>query len=117
MNKYTLLLIPIIFSLFDLLTGLFQALKNHVFSSTKMREGLWHKVGILCLLALSIGVEYAQTLIDLGINIPAFTCVAIFITLMEIGSIVENVCKINENLLPGKILALLGLNKNHKEDK
>ena len=48
-------------------------------------------------------VDYAQTHIDLGVTIPVAPAVCVYIALMEIGSIIENVCVINPEILPDKI--------------
>lgn len=93
--------------LFDIVTGITQALKNKSFKSSVMREGLYHKVGILFLLALGIGIDMSQTIIDLGFTIPTFKFVATYVGVMEISSILENIYRINSDLVPEKIQEIL----------
>ena len=91
------------FILLDLVTGLIKAFKEKNYSSTIMRQGLYHKSGsILCIL-FGVLVDYSQAYLDLGINIPITLSVCAYICLMEIGSIIENVCAINPEIMPEKL--------------
>ncbi len=91
------------FILMDLATGLIKAFKNKEYTSTIMREGLYHKAGsILCIL-FGVLVDKAQTIVDLGVNVPMTLTICGYIILMEIGSIIENVCAINPEIMPKKM--------------
>lgn len=91
------------FILLDLITGLIKAFKEKSYTSTIMREGLFHKVGSVLIIAFGFLVDYAQTIVDIGVTIPVATSVCVYIILMEIGSIIENVATINPEILPDKI--------------
>lgn len=91
------------FILLDLITGLVKAFKEKNYSSSIMREGLYHKVGSVLTIGFGFLVDYAQTIVDLGVTIPVATSVCVYIVLMEIGSIIENVATINPDILPDKI--------------
>ena len=91
------------FILLDLVTGLIKAFKEKNYSSTVMREGLYHKTGSILCVVFGILVDYAQTLIDIGVSIPVAISVCAYIVLMEIGSIIENVCSINPEIMPNKL--------------
>lgn len=98
-------LITGIFILFDLITGLLKAFMKKEYTSTIMREGLYHKAGsVLCIL-FGILVDYAQQLVDLGVTVPIALTICGYIILMEIGSIVENVCAINPEIMPAKLMS------------
>lgn len=102
----------------DFVTGLIYAFANKAFTSTKMREGLFHKVGLILCVVLGILVDYAQGYLDLGITIPVAAAICTYISLMEIGSIVENICKINPELMPDKLSGFFGgLKKEDKSDE
>lgn len=94
-----------LFILLDLITGLIKAFKKKEYTSSIMREGLFHKVGSILIVCFGVLVDYAQTFLDLGINVPIATSVCVYIVLMEIGSIIENICTINPDILPEKIKA------------
>ena len=89
----------------DMITGIIKAFKEKDFTSSVMREGLFHKCGsILCILFGWL-VDYAQGFIDIGVSLPVATAICSYICLMEVGSIIENVCLINPNILPDKLKA------------
>ena len=92
-----------IFILFDFITGLIKAFKNKEYTSTVMREGLYHKAGSVLVIGFGALVDYGQTFLDLGITIPVGLTLCAYIVLMEIGSIIENVCLINPKILPEKL--------------
>ena len=91
------------FAVLDFGTGLVQAFKNNCFSSSKMREGLYNKCSYAICVVFGMLVDYAQTIVDLGVSIPLTGAICTYIILMECGSIAENVGKINPALVPEKI--------------
>lgn len=66
------------------------------------------------LVALAYLIDYAQKFVDLGFQVPVAAGVCVYIILMELGSIVENIGKINPDLLPDKVRKILGLNDKEK---
>ena len=94
---------PLIFSISDIITGYIQALINKNIDSQKMRVGLLHKVLILIIIVLSFTIQFAFNIK----YIASFVC--IYVTLMEIVSILENLKKANIEL--GKLSEILK-NKN-----
>lgn len=95
MNMVTLVFV---FILLDIITGLLAALLSNTFDSSKMRMGLFHKIGSCLTLVFGYAVDYAETILDLGINIPILEGVATYIILMEISSLIENICLLNPDL-------------------
>ena len=91
------------FVLLDMLTGIIKALMKKEFTSSIMREGLFHKVGSVLCVVFAVLVDYAQTIVDLGVNIPVTETVCAYIILMEIGSVIENICLINPEIMPDKL--------------
>ena len=102
-------LITFYFIAMDFFTGLLKAFATGSFSSKVMRQGLFHKVSLLCVLALGWLMEYAQRYIDLGVVVPAGAAACVYIILMEAGSILENLCRINPDLRATKLWKLLGM--------
>lgn len=96
-------LIVFLFILLDMATGLIKAFKEKAYTSTIMREGLFHKSGSILCVAFGILVDYTQTLVDIGVTIPVAISICVYIILMEIGSVIENICAINPDILPEKI--------------
>lgn len=90
----------------DLLTGFAQAVANKTVSSTKMRDGLWHKCGFVLTMLLAALIEWAMQYIDLGFTLPLFVPVCTFIMITEIVSIFENICKLSPELAGSKLAQL-----------
>ena len=103
-------LITFYFIVMDFFTGLLKAFATGEFSSRIMRRGLFHKASLLSVMALGWMVEYAQRYIDLGIGtvIPVGGAVCGYIILMEVGSSIENLCKMNPDLMPDKLCQVFG---------
>lgn len=98
MTEYIKELVFIIAIGFDVLTGVITALALGDWTSSKMREGLTHKLGevlgLILIEGISIGAPY------LGVELP-FDLTSVYIipvVVMEIGSIVENILKLNPDL-------------------
>ena len=83
---------PLIFSISDIITGYIQALINKNVDSQKMRVGLLHKVLILIIIVLSFTMQFAFNIQYIA------SFVFIYVTLMEIVSILENLKKANIDL-------------------
>lgn len=96
---------PLIFSGLDILTGYIQALINKNVDSKVMREGLLHKCLLIVAIVIGYVVEYA-----FGIKAVA-QVITIYICLMEVMSILENLKKAGIDL--GKLGDIL----KNKEEK
>lgn len=78
---------PIIFSIFDIITGFIQAVINKDVQSSKMRVGLLHKI-LICIVLVSGFV------VGLSFNLPIISkFISAYIVVMEIISILENLKK------------------------
>lgn len=92
-----------LFMLLDLITGLVKAFKTKSFTSSIMREGLFHKCASVITVVLGVLVKFAQSYVDIATNVPICETICAYIVLMELGSIIENVGKINPKLIPTKL--------------
>lgn len=86
------------FILGDIITGLLQAGYKGEINSTILRQGLFHKLSEVLAVALSVLLQYTCDYIELGVELPLFNIVAAYICLMELVSILENLCEINPHL-------------------
>ena len=114
MIDYHTLLIPALFIFMDMLTGTLQAMKNKTLSSTKMREGIYHKLGYCLSVALAGLCEWGVIFLDLGYTAPLVTPICIMISLTEIISIIENISRINPEIANIGVFDLLGENRNRR---
>lgn len=89
----------LIFMIGDIVSGVIQAVINKNLDSQKMREGLLRKILLILIVILSFIFQYA-------FNIPAISkVVCIYLIIMEIISILENLKKAGIDL--GKLGELL----------
>lgn len=95
----------------DFISGMIAALANGEWKSKIMRVGLLHKCSLVLCIVLGVVLNVAQRYMDLGITVPVYQSICVYIALMEAGSCIENVCKANPNLVPGKLKSVLGLGK------
>lgn len=114
----TLIIIAICagFMAFDIISGLLQAIANKTYASSKMRVGLWHKISFILIIALAVGLEFAQGFIDLGFTVPLVVPVCAYICMNEIGSIIENLALLNPKLVPAKLRELLNIKFDINKD-
>lgn len=91
---------------FDYVSGLLKAVMQHDVSSTKMRDGLWHKCGFVLVMALAEIIERGQAFLDLGFAVPLVVPAAVYISLTEISSILENLSEINPEIAGSPLLQL-----------
>lgn len=93
-----LIIIVLCFIALDIITGFIGAIKNRVYKSEIMREGLYHKCGELISIGFAFMCEYCFPLIGVNINIPIAAPIIIYIIVMETGSIIENLSKISPEI-------------------
>lgn len=99
--------------LFDVISGLIAAIKNREVSSTKMREGLFHKCSLVMCIVLAWCIEmFVMHVPDLGFNVPLVIPACVLIFAMEVVSILENIIKINPDLENEEIVKLFTNTKN-----
>ena len=102
----------------DYLTGWLQSIYNDEFQSSIMRQGIFHKLSILAVLIMAALFDWSLQYIDLGVlsAVPISSMVCAAFTVMEIGSVLENLHKINDEI-PASFTGLLGLFKgdNHED--
>ena len=84
-HRYWVLLLPIFLMAADIITGWIQATINGTWDSTKMRTGLFRKSGEMLVIILAWAISIA---INIPVDIAAW--IAIYICIMEIISVCEN---------------------------
>lgn len=79
-------------TLMDIITGLIKAFITKTFESSKMREGLGHKMLLICFIAIAYIIEIGGAHIPgLGFTEATVPAVCIYIIVMELGSCAENI--------------------------
>ena len=63
-----------------------------------MRQGGFHKSMEVMAMAVAYFVEYAVVYVNMGVDIPAVPAVTVYICIMELISILENICAVNPQM-------------------
>ena len=101
----------------DMVFGIANACAHHEFSSKKLREGLMHKTGELCLVIVGVvidGLIFAG--IDMGVSGPILGVILGSIIFMEVGSLMEIAAKLNPDLQAIRAFKLLADVKENAPD-
>lgn len=86
------------FILFDVITGILKALYTEGLNSTLLRKGLFHKLSEVLAVAVSAFLEYGGQYIHFNIDLPILSIVTAYICIMELISVIENLCVLNPSL-------------------
>lgn len=84
-HTYWVFLLPALCALADILTGWIQATVNCTWDSTKMRKGLYRKLGELLVVLLAYVICIAMCW-----PVEVAMCVSAYIVIMELISVMEN---------------------------
>lgn len=104
-----IILVALVFNGLDLITGIVGAIRNdEQIKSSKLRDGLFKKVGFIFCYALGIAINYAESYLTLPFGVDLVPVICTYAIITEVVSIVENISKINHDILPKKLKALIG---------
>ena len=108
----------LILILLDWIFGIGNAMMKHEFSSEKMRQGIGHKCSELGFVLVGIVADAMITSgLDIGFEGPVLTTIAVYLCIMEIGSLMEIFAKINPQLAESPAFKLLASVHVIHEDK
>ena len=111
------IIIAIIFHLIDLLSGLIGAVKTESVQSSKMRDGLFKKIGFIFCYVLAFLIDMYGTKIGLNLGVDVLPIIVLYAVITEIVSIIENISVINPDLLPEKLMKLFHITSESEEIK
>lgn len=118
MNTYSVpveVKLALCFMMVDVITGILKAIKGKELSSTKAREGIYKKASFIVFIAFGYLADYAMAYVDLGFNFPAAATICTLVIVTEAISILENLGKINPELVALVAPFLSALNKKEGE--
>lgn len=104
-------LIALLFNVFDMISGLIAGFKNKDIQSSKLRDGLFKKLGFVACYVLAFVLDTYGAIIGLTIGIKILPAVVLYVVTTELVSITENIHKINPDLLPEKLIELFHIKK------
>ena len=102
------------FMVIDVFTGVLKAVKNKELNSTKAREGIYKKASFILFIAFGYLADYAMDYVNMGFNLPAATTICALIIVTEAISVLENLGKINPDLVKLVAPFLSALNKKEE---
>lgn len=104
-----IILVALVFNGLDLITGIVGAIKDgEQIKSSKLRDGLFKKVGFVFCYALGVLINYAENLLTLPFGVDLVPVICTYAVITEVVSIIENISKINPDILPEKLKTLIG---------
>lgn len=113
-------MVTIAFMVLDFASGMMKAIAKEQLASKKMREGLFHKCALGLCVILGAAVDYAQTVLELGFHANVSGLICGYIIVMEIASIMENICEVNPQVTPDALRKIFGGNaggEQHGKDE
>ena len=102
--------VALMFNATDLVTGIISAIKEHDLQSSKLRDGIFKKVGFLICYFLALMIDMYGTEVGFALNVELLPVVLGFVCLTETISVIENLAKITD-IVPEKLLSLFHINK------
>lgn len=98
----------LILILLDWIFGIGNAVMKREFKSEKMREGIGHKCSELGFITVGVVMDaMISSGLNIGFDAPILTTVAVYLCIMEIGSLMETFAKINPQLAKSPAFKLL----------
>ena len=102
--------VALVFNATDLVTGIISSLKEHNLQSSKLRDGIFKKVGFLICYFLALMIDLYGSEIGFHLNVELLPVVLGFVCLTETISVIENLAKITD-IVPEKLLSLFHISK------
>lgn len=106
MTQFYPIIIALIFNGLDLVTGIISAVKEKDIQSAKLRDGLFKKVGFILCYFVAWLVDKEGSLIGFQFGVELLPIIILYVCTTELVSILENICKINPDILPEKLMEL-----------
>lgn len=112
MSQFYPVIVALVFNILDLVTGIITAVKNKDIQSSKLRDGLFKKVGFILCYVVAWLVDTQGELIGFQIAMPVLPVIVLYVCTTEIVSIIENISIINPDILPDKLMDMFHINKD-----
>lgn len=112
MNGLNEIMVAVIFNITDIGTGLIAAVKTKDVMSSKLRDGMFKKVGFLICYFVAWMLDHYGGVVGFNLDFHILPAIILYVVTTELVSILENVAKINPDLLPAKLLELFHISPN-----
>ena len=98
-------LVALVFNASDLGTGILSAIKDKNIQSSKLRDGIFKKVGFLICYFLAYLIDVYGKEVGFDFPVELLPIILSFVCMTEVVSIIENISKISD-IIPDKLLEL-----------
>ena len=116
MEQFYPIIVALVFNALDLVTGIITAVKNKDIQSSKLRDGLFKKVGFILCYFVAWLIDTQGELIGFQLGTNILPIIILYVCTTELVSILENISKINPDILPEKLMELFHISNIRKED-
>lgn len=114
MEQFYPIIVALVFNALDLITGVITAVKNKEIQSAKLRDGLFKKVGFMLCYFVAWLVDTQGERIGFQFGVSILPIIILYVCTTELVSIIENICKINNDILPEKLMELFHIEGTKK---
>ena len=116
MEQFYPIIVALVFNALDLVTGIITAVKNKDIQSSKLRDGLFKKVGFVLCYFVAWLIDTQGELIGFQLGTNILPIIILYVCTTELVSVLENISKINPDILPEKLMELFHISNIRKED-
>lgn len=109
------IVVTLIFNATDLVTGILSAVKEKKLQSSKLRDGIFKKVGFVICYFLALIIDKYGSEVGFNLTVELLPIVLGFVCLTEVVSIIENISKMTD-ILPDKLLSLFYVSQKGEND-
>lgn len=101
-NVYPIL-VALMFNVMDLVLGILSAIRLKEIKSSKLRDGLFKKVGFIACYFLAFVMDNFGKQVGFSLGTPILPVIITYVCTTELVSIIENISKINPDILPAQL--------------
>lgn len=116
MKQFYPVILALIFNALDIISGLIAGVRNKDIQSSKLRDGLFKKVGFIFCYLMAWLIDTQGDMIGFQISVKILPIIILYVCTTEVVSILENISKINPDLLPSKLMELFHIQKEQDNE-
>lgn len=106
----------LLFNGLDIVVGFVGAVKNKALVSSKLRDGMFKKLGFICAYGLAFIIDNYGAIVGLDLGVKLLPIMCGYTVITEITSIIENISKINPDILPDKLKKLFDFSNKESDN-
>lgn len=109
--------IALSFHVIDFVTGFISALKLGTVSSSKMRDGMFKKVGFVFCYVVAVIIDVYGGYVGFSLPVKVLPVIVTYAIMTELVSILENIAKINPDLKISKLREIFQVKDKKDNDE